>query len=207
MKPSKYFVTGIDTDIGKTIISAILVEALEADYWKPIQAGTLEESDTQIIEQLISNKQSHLFKETYRFKTAASPHYAADVEGIPINYNKFHLPETNNNLIVEGAGGLFVPLTKNHLIIDLIHKLNLPVILVSKNYLGSINHTLSSIYALQSKKIPIAGIIFNGGYVKSSQDFILKYSKIQSLGNIPKIKHISKKSIRVYANMIKELLI
>jgi dethiobiotin synthetase len=207
MKLSQYFVTGIDTDIGKTIISAILVEALEADYWKPIQAGNLEESDSRVVEQLISNEQSHFFKECYRFKTAASPHYAANLEGTKMDYNKFQLPETNNNLIVEGAGGLFVPITKKHLIIDLIQKLNLPVVLVSKHYLGSINHTLSSIFALQSRNIPIAGIIFNGDYVRSSQDFILEYSNINSLGNIPKMKYISKKSICLYAKMIRDLLV
>ncbi len=104
-------------------------------------------------------------------------------------------------------GRLFVPITKKHLIIDLIQKLNLPVVLVSKHYLGSINHTLSSIFALQSRNIPIAGIIFNGDYVRSSQDFILEYSNINSLGNIPQMKPISKKSICLYAKMMRDLLI
>lgn len=201
-----YFITGIDTNVGKTITSAILVEALQADYWKPVQAGDLENSDTKTVQQLISNSQSHFFPETYRLNTPASPHYAAELDGIEIDFEKFQLPKTNNNLIVEGAGGLFVPLNKKYLVIDLIQTLKIPVILVAKTYLGSINHTLLSIDALQRRNIPIAGIFFNGKIEKSSTKFILEYTKIRYLGNLPWFENISKKEIAEQAEMVRNLL-
>ncbi len=206
MAPTQFFVTGIDTDIGKTIISAILVEALKADYWKPVQAGNTEDSDSKTVQNLISNNKSHFFEETYKLRTPASPHYAAELDGKEIDFGAFSLPESTNNLIVEGAGGLFVPLNKDYLIIDLIQKLNLPVILVIKHYLGSINHSLSSIFALQQRNIKVHGLIFNGGEHVPSEKYILQYSKIPSLGNIPDIKNISKKEISFYAEMVRKVL-
>lgn len=206
MNTRQYFVTGIDTDVGKTIASAILVEALQADYWKPIQAGGLEHSDTHTVQELISNTKSHFFEETYRLNTPASPHYAAALDGIEIDFERFVLPKTNHDLIVEGAGGLFVPLNEKYLVIDLIQKLNLPVILIAKTYLGSINHTLLSIDALQRRNIPITGLFFNGEVTKSSKDFILNYSTINYLGTFPWIENISKKEIAEQALMVKNLL-
>ncbi len=206
MKPLQYFITGIDTDIGKTVVAAAFVEALKADYWKPVQAGGLEHSDTKVVQELISNEQSHFFEETYRLNTPASPHYAAELDGIEIDFEAFSLPLTSNHLIVEGAGGLFVPLNKDYLIIDLIQKLNLPVILVSKNYLGSINHSLSSIDALQRRNIPIFGIIFNGEVTEPSQKYIVNYTKINNLGNIPYMENISKKEVKKTAEMVRNLL-
>ncbi|BDS13384.1 dethiobiotin synthase [Aureispira anguillae] len=206
MQPIQYFVSGIDTDIGKTVVSAILVEALEADYWKPVQAGGLEFSDTHCVQQLVSNSKSQFFEETYRLNTPASPHYAAELDGLEINFDAFKMPITSNNLIVEGAGGLFVPLNDDFLIIDLIKKLNIPVVLVAKFYLGSINHTLSSIDALQQRGIPIAGIIFNGEITESSKSYILKYSKIPNLGCIPWVEKISKKEVSKYAKTVRNLL-
>jgi dethiobiotin synthetase len=202
----QYFVTGIGTDVGKTVISAALVEAFEADYWKPVQAGGLENTDTDVVQQLISNKKSHFFKETYRLNTPASPHYAAEVDGVEINLENFALPATSNNLIVEGAGGLFVPLNKDYLIIDLIKKLKLPVVVVASIYLGSINHTLASIDALQKRNIPIAGIIFNGNDVKSSTDYILEYTKVRNLGNFPWAENISKREVAEFAKVVRNLL-
>lgn len=203
---AQYFVTGIDTEVGKTITSSILVEALEADYWKPVQAGGLDCSDTHVVQSLISNSNSHFFPEQYRLNTPASPHYAAEVDNITIDFDAFKLPQTSNDLIVEGAGGLFVPLNDDYLIIDLIQHLNIPVILVAKFYLGSINHTLSSIDALQRRNIPIAGIIFNGPVTKSSQDYILKYTQIPLLANFPWMDNISKKEIQKYAKVVRNLL-
>ena len=206
MDTSQYFVTGIDTDIGKTVASSVLVEALQADYWKPVQAGGLEYSDTQTVKNLISNDKSVFWDETYRLNTPASPHYAAEVDGIEIDFDAFQLPPTSNNLIVEGAGGLFVPLNDKYLIIDLIQKFQLPVILVAKFYLGSINHTLSSIDALQKRNIPIAGIIFNGEITPSSRDYILDYTKIKNLGHFPWIENISQKDVLQFAKMVRNLL-
>jgi len=203
----QYFVTGIDTDVGKTVVSAILVEALAADYWKPVQAGSLDFTDTNTVQQLVSNPTSHFFKETYRLGTPASPHYAAKLDGIEIDFQSFQIPETNQNLIIEGAGGLFVPLNNDFLIIDLIQRFNIPVVLVAKFYLGSINHTLSSIDALQKRNIPIAGIIFNGPITKSSQEYILEYSKTPCLGCIPWIENFSKKEIVKYSKTVRNLLV
>jgi dethiobiotin synthetase len=206
-KTKQYFVTGIDTDVGKTIVSAILVEALAADYWKPVQAGGLDFTDTNTVQQLVSNPTSHFFKEKYRLNTPASPHYAAEVDGIEIDFQGFEIPETDHNLIVEGAGGLFVPLNDEFLIIDLIQRFNIPVVLVAKFYLGSINHTLSSIDALQKRDIPIAGIIFNGPITESSQKYILEYSKIPCLGCIPWLENFSKKEIVEYSKTVRNLLL
>jgi dethiobiotin synthetase len=160
MKP--LFVTGIGTDVGKTIVSAILVEKLQADYWKPIQAGDLDNSDTIKVKQLVSNTTSVFHPEAYRLKQPFSPHKAATLDGVGIDIKKIKMPKTDNQLIVEGAGGLMVPLNNTHLMIDLIDKLKADVILVSRNYLGSINHTLLSVEALLNRGINIRAIVFNG---------------------------------------------
>ncbi|MFH0867509.1 MAG: dethiobiotin synthase, partial [Bacteroidota bacterium] len=131
-----YFVTGIGTDVGKTIVSAILCEALQADYWKPVQCGSLDHTDSDVVRNLLSNNKSNIHPEIYRLKTAASPYHAATLENVYIDPGKIILPKTNNDLIIEGAGGLMVPLNDNYLMIDLIKKLNAEVILVSQNYLG-----------------------------------------------------------------------
>ena len=203
MNQTPYFITAIDTDVGKTIVSAILVEALKADYWKPIQAGNLEDSDTMTVQSLISNSTSQFYSETYRLNTPASPHYAAEIDGLQLEVRSIQLPKTSNQLIVEGAGGLFVPINDKALLIDLMHELNIPVILVIKNYLGSINHSLSSIYALQQKNIPIKGLIFNGPSVASSEEYILQYSKLPLIAKIPELNAISKQTIREQAERIK----
>ncbi|MGB3947126.1 MAG: dethiobiotin synthase [Bacteroidia bacterium] len=195
-----YFISGIGTDVGKTIASAIVVEALEADYWKPIQAGELHNTDTMKVASLISNKKSVLHKEHYLLTQPQSPHAAAEFDGIEISLKHIQLPATNNILIIEGAGGLMVPLTKSYLVIDLIQQLKAEVILVSKNYLGSINHTLLSFEALKTRNIPIAGIIFNGETNKSSEAFILKYTQLKCLLRINEEKQLTKETIIKYKN-------
>lgn len=199
----KYFITGIDTNVGKTIISAILTEKLQADYWKPIQSGDLENTDSNKIKNLISNTKSLIFPESYRLKTPASPHYAAKLDNTTIDLNKIELPKTNNHLIIEGAGGIMVPLNQTTLIIDLIKKLNTEVILVSKNYLGSINHTLLSIEILKYHKIPIKGLVFSGEGNPSTENFILQYTDIACLGKVPFIKPLNKQNIKLAGNAIK----
>lgn len=195
MSKRPLFITGIGTGIGKTIISAIIVEKLKADYWKPIQSGDLDKSDTLMVQSLISNKISVFHPEAYRLTQPYSPHKSAKLDGITIDPKHIKLPKTNNQLIIEGAGGLMVPLNDDFFIIDLIKQLNAEVILVSKNYLGSINHTLLSIDALKSRNIQVKGIIFNGDVDESSQDVILKYSGIPLLGNLPQISLIKKQSV------------
>jgi dethiobiotin synthetase len=142
------FVTGISTEVGKTVVSSILTEYLQADYWKPIQSGDLHLSDTMKVQSLVSNSKTVFHPERYRLQSPLSPHASAEIDGIQISLNDFELPQTENNLIVEGAGGLFVPLNEKDTVIDLIERLKLPVVLVSRNYLGSINHTMLSIEAL-----------------------------------------------------------
>src|ERR1700733_5661205 len=199
------FVTGIGTGIGKTIVSAILVEKLKADYWKPIQSGDLDDSDTNKVKSLVSNHISRFHEETYRLSQPFSPHKSAAIDGITIDPKKIVTPVTDNRLIIEGAGGLMVPLNSNFLMIDLIKQLKAEVILVSQNYLGSINHTILSIYALKKEEIPIKGIIFNGVKDIYSKDFILEYSYLECLGHIPQYETIQKRTITEAGNYIGEL--
>ena len=198
-----FFITGIGTGIGKTIVSAILVEKLKADYWKPIQSGDLDNSDSLYVKSLISNKQSKIHSEAYRLNQPFSPHKSAAIDGIMIDPEHIAPPKTNNALIIEGAGGLMVPLNKQFLMIDLIKKLNVPVILVSQYYLGSINHTILSINALKQHEIPIKGIIFNGIEDVSSKEFILDYTGVGLLGHIPQYNKIDKKAIMDAGNFIR----
>lgn len=191
-----YFVTGIGTEIGKTIISAILVEKLNADYWKPIQSGDLDNSDTDKIKSLISNSESKFHPEAYRFTQAFSPHLSAKLDGQQINLSTINLPKTENSLIIEGAGGVLVPLNNQDLIIDLIKKLNIDVILVSKNYLGSINHTLLTIEALKNRGINIKGIIFNGKKTASSEEIIASLTQIKILGYVPELIKLDQENIK-----------
>lgn len=191
----QYFITGIGTGIGKTIASAAITEKLKADYWKPIQSGDLSQSDSLTIESLISNNQTIIHPETYRLNEPLSPHLSAKLDGVEIELSQFQLPETDNNLIVEGAGGLMVPLNGKDLILDLIKHLDLEVILISKHYLGSINHTLLTINTLKQNSIKIKGIVFNGDTNLESQDYILNYTGITHLGNITTLKSIDKRNI------------
>ncbi|WP_293309377.1 dethiobiotin synthase [Pedobacter sp. UBA5917] len=190
-----YFITGIGTGIGKTLISAILTEKLKADYWKPIQSGDLETSDSLTVENLISNSKTIIHPESYRLTQPLSPHLSAKLDGIEIDFNKIKVPVTENNLIIEGAGGLMVPLNENELIVDLIKKLDAEVILVSQNYLGSINHTLLSINLLKQYGIEIKGIIFNGDENAETERYIQHYAKIKKLGYVPGLNQIDKESV------------
>lgn len=196
MNNKRFFITGIGTNVGKTVVSALLTEAWKCDYWKPIQSGDLMNSDTMKVKSLVSNSTSVFHEERYKLNEPLSPHASAKIDKTKISISDFQLPKTNNNLIVEGAGGLMVPI--NHdgdLIIDLIAHLNIPVILVSQNYLGSINHTLLSIKELEHRKIPLEGIVFNGDRNIETESIIEKISKKKTLFNIPQLKEIDKKSI------------
>jgi len=190
------FISGIDTGIGKTLVSAILTEKLNADYWKPIQSGDLDKSDTLKVKSLISNKFTHFFPEAYALTQPFSPHKSAALDKVTIDLENIVLPKTDNQLIIEGAGGLMVPLNDNFLIIDLIKQLNARVILVSKHYLGSINHTLLSLHALKKYGIPVMGVIFNGDKDIYSKSYILEYSEVADLGQIPEFKTINKKTVK-----------
>jgi dethiobiotin synthetase len=212
-KQRKLFVTGIGTDVGKTIASAILVEALQADYWKPIQAGDLDHSDSSKIKFLISSRDfgtnpetsGQIFPNSYKLNTPASPHYAAQLDGIAIDLNQIKEPKTTNHMVIEGAGGLLVPLNDTACIIDLIQK-DYEVILVSRHYLGSINHTLLSLEALKSKNIPCAGIIFSGDENPATESIILAKSGVKCIGRIENEPYFDANVIAYYADKFKETL-
>ena len=193
MKP--LFITGIGTDVGKTLVSAILVEKFKYDYWKPIQSGDLDNSDTVKVKRLVSNKKSAFHPEAYRLTQPFSPHKSADLDGIEIDFDNINLPETDNQLLIEGAGGLMAPLNQRYFVIDLIEKLNAEAILVVKNYLGSINHTLLSLELLKYRKVPLKGIIFNGDSDPYSESLIINYSQATVLGRIPFVADMDKTAI------------
>ncbi|MGM9476016.1 dethiobiotin synthase [Pedobacter sp. GSP4] len=199
---AKYFITGIGTGIGKTLISAILTEKLKADYWKPIQSGDLDSSDSKTISSLISNTQTFIHPESYRLTQPLSPHLSARLDGIQIDLNNITIPVTQNNLIVEGAGGLMVPLNESELIVDLIKKLDVEVILISQNYLGSINHTLLSVNLLKQYHIPIKGIIFNGDENAETERYIVQYSNAKKLGHVPHLNQIDQEQIALAGGYI-----
>lgn len=200
----KYFITAIDTDSGKTFVSAILCEALNADYWKPIQAGLPKDSDR--IKELISNTTTRIHPEKFLLKTPASPHAAAKIDRVEININDFVLPDTKNNLIVEGAGGCLVPINDKHFVIDIIRKLDIDVILVADLYLGSINHTLLTVEALHRRSIPVTGIIFNGESNPESERIILHHAGLKLLSKIEKQDNIDKELILRYASLLRNKL-
>ena len=190
--PQKIFITGIGTGVGKTIASAVFAEALHADYWKPVQCGSLENSDSTIVESLISNQVTQIHPEAYRLKTASSPHYAAKAEGVEIDIEKCVAPDTANKLIIEGAGGLMVPLNGHECVVDLISALEVPVVLVCRNYLGSINHTLLSIELLRQEGIKLLGLIFSGDNFLDNEEVIQQFSQVKMLGRIDEAKVVDK---------------
>lgn len=202
----KLFITGISTDVGKTIASAIIVEALEADYWKPIQAGDLDNSDSHKIKSLISNCQSTIHPNSYQLQTPASPHLAAELDGIAIDLNQIVEPVVKAHLVIEGAGGVLVPLNNTDCVIDLVQP-DYKVIVVSRHYLGSINHTLLTIEALNSRNIAIAGIIFSGTENKASETIILNKSGIKNIGRIEEEPYFDQNVIREYADLFRENLL
>lgn len=202
----KLFITGIGTDVGKTIASAIITEALEADYWKPIQAGDLQNSDSHKIQSYLSNKKTVIHANSYALHTPASPHLAAELDNVVIDSTTIREPKTQNHLVIEGAGGVFVPLNTTDCIIDLIQP-DYKVIVVSRHYLGSINHTLLTIEALKNRKIALAGIVFNGAENPATETIILKKTGAQYLGRILPEPYFDANVILEYADLFRETLL
>ncbi|PCJ81566.1 MAG: dethiobiotin synthase [Flavobacteriales bacterium] len=201
------FVTGIGTDVGKTVVSAILVEALQADYWKPVQCGSLDYTDTLVVRDLVGNSKSVFHPEAYLLTEPMSPHAAAIIDGVQIKVSAIHQPITNNQyLIIEPAGGLMVPLNDTELVIDLIQHFEAEVVLVSQNYLGSINHTILSVEALKARGLSVLGIIFNGEHNESSENFILQYSGFRFLGRVDQEKEITPLMIQKYVQQFRHEL-
>lgn len=196
----RIIVAGIDTDTGKTVISAILCKALKADYWKPAQAGDLENTDSHKIKKW--SPETIVHPEAYRLTQPMSPHAAAELDGITIHEHNLHMPETSNDLIIELAGGLMVPLREDFLNIDWVQKTRLQVILVSNYYLGSINHTLLSLELLSQRNIPLLGVIFNGEKNPSTYDVITRRTGIKVLLEVAKEKEITPEIITDYASKL-----
>ncbi|TGE29261.1 dethiobiotin synthase [Hymenobacter metallicola] len=198
-RPERLFVTGIGTDVGKTLVAAILTEALQADYWKPVQAGLEPTTDTATVRQLVGNTRSRFHPEAYRLALPASPHKAAAAEQITIEASAFRLPATDNHLVVEGAGGLLVPLAPGLLVADLIQQLQLEVIVVSRHYLGSINHTLLTLEALQQRGLPVRGLVFNGDPNPATEDFITQHTGVPVLPRLRPETEVSAATVTGYA--------
>ncbi|MBO0949452.1 dethiobiotin synthase [Fibrella forsythiae] len=196
-------VAGIGTEVGKTVASAVLVEALQADYWKPIQSGYPPDSDTATVRSLISNSRSRFHPETYLLREPLSPHAAAAAEGVSINPARLIPPTTGNSLVAELAGGLMVPLTDTYLNIDFIVRLGWPVVLVTRNYLGSINHTLLSVEALRHRNIPIVGLIINGPRVAATESILLSYTGLPCLVRINDEPSLTPEVILGYAKQVR----
>lgn len=201
--PKKYFITGISTEVGKTVAAAIVTEALKADYWKPVQAGDLDNSDTHKLKSLVSNSETIFHENAYQLKTPMSPHAAAEIDKIKIDLEKIVPPETEKDLVIEGAGGLMVPLNDKDCIVDLI-KPEYLVILVSRHYLGSINHTLLSVEALKSRGIDNIGIIFSGNELPSTESIIKKMSKVEIIGRIDEEPYFDEMVVREYAEKFRK---
>lgn len=198
----KFFVTGIGTGVGKTVVSAILTEALQADYWKPVQCGTADGTDKETVRRLVSNVQSVFHDESYCFKEPASPHLAAALENTKIKMDGFHLPHVSNHLIIEGAGGLMVPLNDDAFAVDLSREFEADIILVCKSYLGCINHSLLSIDYIVKNELPVKGIILNGNFDKAVRSAIMNYSELPVLAEIPEISAVTKDAVSNLASQI-----
>ncbi len=198
----KLFITGIGTDVGKTVASAIITEALEADYWKPVQSGDLDNSDTKKVSALITNGRTRIWPEAYQLSLPVSPHASAAASGITIRLDDIKVPPVINDiLVIEGAGGVIVPLNDSQTIADLIVDLECEVIIVSRNYLGSINHTMLTIEAAQRHRLQIIGIIFNGEPTPDSESWIARNSGVNVLFSIPWTSDVNSEWVKEIAGL------
>lgn len=194
----KVFVTAIGTDSGKSLVSAILTEALQAVYWKPIQAG--EPTDTSFIKKFLPNVQT--LPEAYALTQPMSPHAAASFDGVQINLQKLTLPVTESSLVVEGAGGLLVPINDKETIADMVLQLKLPVVLVVNLYLGCINHTLLTLNEIERRGIELKGIVFNGEGFEEARTYIQQYSSAPVILSIPTLASINSEIIQELAKQV-----
>jgi dethiobiotin synthetase len=209
--PVPIFITGIGTGVGKTLVSAIITEALQANYWKPIQAGYADGTDAEWVRGLLTNKQSIIYPELYKFALPASPHIAAREEGIDIEISALkekyqQLLTPDSRLVIEGAGGLLVPINEKEFIADIIRSLQARVILVSRNYLGSINHSLLTAALCKQYNLDVIGWIFNDQFMQYEEE-IVKWSGFPKIASIPKINNLDKKNISEQATVIKDKLL
>ena len=203
----RIFVTGIGTGIGKTFVSAILAKALDADYWKPVQAGYKEGTDSEWVARWLQETGSVVHPEVYRLAKPASPHIAAREEGITIDISKIceKIPQNDRTLLIEGAGGILVPLNGSQFVADLIKEMGAKVILVSRNYLGSINHSLLTARVCREMQIPVIGWVFNDQYLDYEEE-IVKWSNFPRIASIPWTDNINGTFINSQAAAIKKQL-
>jgi dethiobiotin synthetase len=184
---SRIIVTGTDTGIGKTVAAAALTQALGAQYWKPIQAGVDPEGDRDTVARIAGLPPERILPEAYRLNTPASPHLAARIDGVEISLDALAIPPVDGPLVIEGAGGVLVPVSETLLMADLFAHWGLPVVLCARTELGTINHSLLSIEALRARSVPIAGILFIGEAHEENERIIPALGKVRSLGRLPMI--------------------
>ena len=196
--PNRFFITGTDTAVGKTVVSALLCAALDAIYWKPIQTGTREGSDAKTVMRLAELSAARILPEAYRFTPPVSPHLAARRAGVQIKLAKIRRPwiPPRDNLIVEGAGGALVPINPSQLMTDLMRQLKLPVLLVSRTSLGTINHTLLSLAALRRARLSLGGVVMVGKPNRDNREAIERYGGIAVVGVVPRLEKIDRQALR-----------
>jgi len=201
--PKGFFITGTDTGVGKTMVSALLCAALDAAYWKPIQTGTIEGSDRDSVMQLAEIPAGQTFPEAYHFKPPVSPHLAARLAGERIEMRKIKMPlvPEGRALIAEGAGGTLVPINERQFMTDLMRHLKLPVVLVARTALGTINHTLLSVAALRAARLPLEGVVMCGEPNSENRKAIEQYGKVQVIGAVP---HLKKADRRTFVDVFRK---
>lgn len=200
---AQIFIAGIGTEVGKTLVSAIVCRAWNADYWKPIQCGDLDNADAHKIASLSPNTKIHATQ--IELKTPASPHHAAQWENKRISISDLTLPQTKNHLVIEAAGGILVPLNEHETMLNLAQKFTDECVLVSRHYLGSINHTLLTINELKRNNLKIKGIVFVGEDVGSNEEIILKISGLKKLISIPTVKDVNREFIDEQAKLFAKI--
>jgi len=203
----EYFITGTDTGVGKTLVSAILTSVLNAQYWKPIQSGIADEPSEQVIlQQLIDVSPDKLLQSVYSLDASLSPDQAARLQGIGIDFHQIIKPSVNNSIIVEGAGGVCVPINNNYTMLDVMEKLDMPVIVVTRGGLGTINHTLLTLEALRRCDLTIEGIVFSGDLNPDNQIAIETWGKVKTLFHVPYFHELNKNTLKHWLQQNKELI-
>ncbi|WP_209401700.1 dethiobiotin synthase [Pseudozobellia sp. WGM2] len=200
----QFFVTGISTEVGKTIASAIIAEAMEADYWKPVQAGDLENTDSHKVKSLISNEKTVIHKSSYELNEPMSPHAAAEIDGVFIDREQIIEPQTDNHLVIEGCGGILVPFNDSDTVLDIIMP-TYKVVVVSRNYLGSINHSLLTINWLMQKGYDVS-VLFSGEANPQTENIIIHKTGASLIGRIDEEKSFDKATIKKYAELFRPVL-
>jgi len=196
---SGFFVTGTDTDVGKTLVSAWLLTQLDGSYWKPIQAGTVPTTDSATVQSLAELPVSRVLPEAYLLPEPMAPHEAARRANIAMDMEKLKLPPHDGLVVVEGAGGLLVPIVDGAYMIDLADALNLPIILVARSTLGTINHTLLSVEAIRRRGLPLAGVVISGPETPHNRAAIERFGKVEVIAEIPQLETVNRDTLKAIA--------